>query len=177
MGCWSCWYVGRSYYMVLLYRFVTGLKHVYHWSYSPSSYAGKPYFIRIHIIPFDSVISDLHFLNTSLRYVCIHWKLLVTRNSLSRDYQYFHQKIMALLCGQKFIDLYYSDKQMIILTIFFLLVVVQHILEYGQSSSLYATPSSLLWNQEKACKTQELCQDPAVYGEEVSHGNKWRVTS
>ena len=50
---------------------------------------------------------------------------------------------------------------------FCFIVVVKHLPKHGQLGVVYATSSPLLWDQEKAGKTSELCKDYQVYGVKV----------
>ena len=54
-----------------------------------------------------------------------------------------------------------------LIVFFCFIVVVKHLLKHGQLGVVYATSSPLLWDQEKAGKTSELCKDYQVYGVKV----------
>lgn len=54
-----------------------------------------------------------------------------------------------------------------LIVFFCFIVVVKHLLKHGQLGVVYATSSPLLWDQEKAGKTSELCKNYQVYGVKV----------
>ena len=54
-----------------------------------------------------------------------------------------------------------------LIVFFCFIVVVKHLPKHGQLGVVYATSSPLLWDQEKAGKTSELCKDYQVYGVKV----------
>ena len=54
-----------------------------------------------------------------------------------------------------------------LIVFFCFIVVVKHLPKHGQLGVVYATSSPLLWDQEKAGKTSELCKNYQVYGVKV----------